>query len=83
MGFFNEDFAFLYKGDSMLKIPDFTKPEIEYILENANFTRQEEELFCLRNEEHSLEECAELMNVSIATISRINKKMKNKIIKIM
>ena len=66
----------------MLKIPDFTKPEIEYILENANFTRQEEELFRLRNEEYSLEECAELMNVSTATVSRINKRMKNKIMRI-
>lgn len=67
----------------MLKIPDFTKPEIDYIKENANFTKQEEELFKLRNSEYSLEECAELMNVSISTIKRINKKMKNKIIKLL
>lgn len=66
----------------MLKIPDFTKPEIDFIKENANFTEQEETLFDLRNGEHSLEECAELMNVSVPTISRINKKMKNKIIRI-
>lgn len=63
----------------MLKISDFTKPEIEYVLENANFTRQEEELFRLRNEEHSFEECAELMNVSVSTAYRISKKMKSKI----
>lgn len=74
---------FLYKGNTMLKIPDFTKPEIKYILENANFTRQEEELFRLRNGEHSLEECAELMNVSVSTVYRISKKMKNKIIRIL
>lgn len=66
----------------MLKIPDFTKREINYIIEMANFTKQEKELFLLRNNEHSLEECAELMNVSVSTVKRINKKMKNKIIKI-
>lgn len=66
----------------MLKIPDFTKPEIEYIKEQANFTTQEADLFLLRNKEHSLEECAELMNVSVSTIYRISKKMKKKIIKV-
>lgn len=66
----------------MLKIPDFTKPEIEYIKEQANFTTQEAELFLLRNNEHSLEECAELMTVSVSTIYRISKKMKKKIIKV-
>lgn len=66
----------------MLKIPDFTKREIDYIIENANFTRQEKELFLLRNDEHSLENCAELMNVSVSTIYRISSKMKKKIIKV-
>ena len=66
----------------MLKIPDFTKREIDYIIEAANFTKQEKELFLLRNDEYSLEECAEKMNVSVSTIKRINKKMKAKIIKV-
>ena len=66
----------------MVKIPDFTKPEIDYIKANANFTKQEEQLFNLRNQEYCLESCAEKMNVSISTVKRINKKMKLKIIKI-
>jgi len=66
----------------MLKIPDFTRREIDYIIENANFTSQEKQLFLLRNEENSLENCAEIMNVSVSTIYRISKKMKKKIIKI-
>lgn len=66
----------------MLKIPDFTRPEIEKIKSQANFTTQESELFMLRNEEYPLEVCAEMMNVSISTVKRINKKMKAKIIKI-
>ncbi len=67
----------------MLKIPDFTKPEIDFIKENANFTVAEEQLFDLRNSERSIEECAEIMNVSCSTIDRLNRKMKNKIIKIL
>lgn len=67
----------------MLKIPDFTKPEIEFIKANANFTAQEATLFDLRNNEHCLEECAEFMNISISTVKRINKKMKSKIIRIL
>lgn len=66
----------------MLKIPDFTKKEIDFIIENANFTSREKDLFLLRNSEHSIEECAEIMNVSTSTIDRLNRKMKNKIIKI-
>lgn len=67
----------------MLKIPDFTKPEIDFIKENANFTVAEQQLFDLRNAERSIEECAEIMNVSCSTIDRLNRKMKNKIIKIL
>lgn len=66
----------------MLKIPDFTKRDINYLLENCNFTKQEEQLFLLRNEEYSLENCAEIMNVSISTVYRISKKMKKKILKV-
>lgn len=63
-------------------IPDFTKREIDYLLEKCNFTRDEKMLFSMRNNEHSLEECAEMMDYSISTVRRINKKMKNKIIKV-
>lgn len=66
----------------MLKIPNFTKPEIDYIKENANFTAQESELFDLRNAEYSLERCAEIMNVGVATVYRISNRMKKKILKI-
>lgn len=66
-----------------MKIPDFTKPELDYIIEMANLTKREEELLWLRNNEHSLEECAELMDYSISTIKRLNKRLKDKIIKIL
>lgn len=67
----------------MIKIPDFTKKELDYIKDNANFTERELNLFELRNKEHSIEECAEIMNVSTSTIDRVNRKMKNKIIRIL
>lgn len=66
-----------------MKIPDFTKPELDYIIANANLTKDEENLMWLRNNEHSLEECAEIMDYSLSTIKRINKRLKNKIIKIL
>lgn len=65
-----------------MRIPDFIKPEIDYIKENANMTEREEQLFDLRNKEVSLEECAEIMNCSVSTISRINKSMKRKILRV-
>lgn len=66
-----------------MRIPDFVKPEIEYIKSNANMTARENQLFDLRNKEISLEECAEIMNCSVATISRINSTMKKKIMRVL
>lgn len=63
----------------MLKIPDFTKPEIEYILENANFTDREAELFEWKRQEKTHEECEELMHISVSTVGRTMKKIENKI----
>lgn len=65
-----------------MKIYDFTKPEIEYFLENCNFTEEEETLFRYRSKNISLEACAEIMNVSISTAKRISKRVNNKIIRV-
>lgn len=67
----------------MLRIPDFTKPEIDKIKELANFTDRELRVFDLRNEEYTHEQIAELMNISIATEYRINRSMIRKIVKIL
>ena len=67
----------------MIKVPNFTKDEINYILDKANFTDQQRTLFFLRNQEYSYEMCAEEMNVSIATVKRIAKIMNDKIKKVM
>lgn len=63
-------------------IPEFTKLEIDYIIENANFTDQELQFFNLRNKEHSYEYCAEEMNVGTTTVKKIAKKTMNKIMRV-
>ena len=65
-----------------MKICEFTKPEIRYLLAESNFTEDENILFLLRCDDVPLERCAELMNVSVSTANRINKRIKNKIYKI-
>lgn len=65
-----------------MKIYDFTVPELNYFREYCNFTEEERMLFDYRSKNIPLETCAEIMNVSISTIKRMNKKIKNKIIKV-
>ena len=57
-------------------------PEIRFILAEGNFTEDENILFLLRCDDVPLERCAELMNVSVSTANRINKRIKNKVYKI-
>ena len=65
-----------------MKISDFVKVEIEHILAESNFTKEEEELFLLRTKDVPLEQCAELLNVSVSTVKRVNKRIKLKIDKV-
>ena len=68
--------------NNQIKIYDFTKKEIDLFLAECNFTDQEEELFLLRSKYKTLEQSAEIMNISSKTAYRINKKVKEKIIKV-
>ena len=65
-----------------MKIHDFTVPELNYFREYCNFTEEERMLFDYRSKNIPIETCAEIMNVSISTIKRMNKKIQNKIIKV-
>lgn len=65
-----------------IRIYDFTKNEINMFLEWANFTEDERALFLLRSRYYTLEQAAEEMNISSKTAYRLNKKVKNKIIKV-
>lgn len=64
-----------------MNISDFTQPEIRHLLLECNFTDEQEKLFLLRCKNIPLEACAEKMDMSMATISRINKKVKDKILR--
>ena len=65
-----------------MKICEFVKPEIDFLLAECNFTDDERTLFEMRCVNVPLEECAERMNVSISTVKRLNKRIKTKIDKI-
>lgn len=64
-------------------ISDFTKPEIEYFVDNCNFTDVEEEFFMLRAKGITLDEIADIMNISRRTCDTYSKKIKQKIIKVL
>lgn len=65
-----------------MKIYDFTTYELDYYRASCNFTTEQGTLFELRAKGVPLEECAEIMNVSVSTIKRISRKVNNKIIKV-
>ena len=61
---------------------DFTKPELEYIKENANFTIEESTIFEMLTGKYGRETIiyiANKTNLSTATVSRRIKKIKSKI----
>ena len=61
-----------------MKFSELTKPELEKITENANFTEEEQEIFKLLVADKSLEEIAQRLLLSKATISRRVKNIKSK-----
>lgn len=65
-----------------MKMCSLTKKEIEYCMEECNFTEPEERLFRMRCKDIPLERCAEEMNISVSTVKRLSRRMKNKIFKV-
>lgn len=66
-------------------ILDFTKPELEYIKDNANFTVEELKIFEMLTSKYGRETIvyiANKTNLSTATVSRRIKKIKSKIKKL-
>ena len=64
---------------------DFTKPELDYIKANANFTIEESTIFEMLTGKYGRETIvyiADKMNLSTATVSRRIKKIKSKIKKL-
>lgn len=65
---------------------DFTKPELEYILENANFTDEQERVFKRLTDKKGRQTIVKISieeNISTATVSRIIKQIKKKILRIL
>ena len=59
---------------------DFTKPELDYILENANFTIEEEQIFKMLTSKYgraSIVNISLTMNMSESTVKRRIKQIKH------
>lgn len=63
----------------------FNAFDIKYIKENANLTEREETLLDLKNRKvvPSVEEIAEIMEMSVSTVTRTTRELKAKIIEIL
>lgn len=62
-----------------MQIRDLTMSEADYLQTVCNFTKDENTLFELRLQDKTLDECAEAMNTSVPTISRLHKRVLDKI----
>lgn len=74
------------EGEKDVKKFDFTRQELEYILENANFTIEQEEIFKMLTSKYgrqSIVNIAFKMNMSESTVKRRIKQIKNKIIRLL
>jgi len=65
-----------------VKLRDFTVPELNKFRELCNFTDSELEYFNLRARDKSNVEIAMTMNISEAQVSKLAKRVKNKIIRV-
>lgn len=63
----------------------FTIPQIEYIKKYANLTEREEMLLDLKNSKNppTVERIAEIMDMSVSTVSRTTRNLKEKIMEIL
>ena len=64
-------------------ISDFTNIELEYLRRNCNFVNNEKDLFELRGQGFTLEEIAEVLNLSVEGIKKISRKVNRKIEKVL
>ena len=65
---------------------DFTKKELEYILENANFTVEQEKIFKMLTSKYgraSIVNISIKMNMSESTVKRRIKQIKHKILRLL
>lgn len=65
-----------------MKFSELTKPELDFILQYANLTSEEIEIFKLLSREKSIIEIAEQMMICERTVNRKAAKIKEKINKL-
>ena len=66
-----------------MQIYDFTKPELDMLIELCNFTPDELEYFNLRSKGKSNIEISLAMNISESKVSKLARKVKSKILRIL
>lgn len=62
-----------------MKISELTFTEADYLQAVCNFTREENELFELRLQGLSLDECAERMHRSLDSVKQLSRRVNKKI----
>ena len=71
------------KKNYKIVIPDFTRPELDYFRELCNFTEDEREYFELRARGKSNVQIAMEMNVSESKVSKLARKVKSKMFRVL
>lgn len=66
----------------ILKLRDFVEPELEYFRQNCNFSESELQYFNLRAKDKSNVQIAMEMKISEAQVSKLAKRVKTKMIKV-
>lgn len=66
-----------------MKIRDFTVPELELLRELCNFTEDEMKYFNLRAKDKSNVEISLELHISESQTSKLAKRVKNKIVKVL
>lgn len=66
-----------------MQVYDFTKPELDYFREQCNFTQDELEYFNLRSSGMSNVQISLTMNVSESKVSKLAKKVKSKLLRVL
>lgn len=65
-----------------MKIRDFTKPELDRFRELCNFTEEELEYFNLRSKDNSNVQIALAMSISEPQVSKLAKRVKSKMLRV-
>ena len=66
-----------------MQIHDFVEWELQKFRNECNFTEDELEFFNYRAKNISIEETAELMNISVGKANVLSKKIKSKIFRVL